>query len=233
MSTPHNEARQGEIAETILLPGDPLRAKFIAETLLTDVIQFNDVRNMLGFTGNYLGARVSVMGTGMGMPSMGLYSYELIKFFGVKNLIRIGSTGSIQPQVSVRDLVFAQAASTDSNFGKQFDLGGEIAAIPDFGLLQKGVQVSNSMNLNYHVGGILSSDIFYHFDPENWKKWQKMGILCIEMEAYALYLNAQHLGASALTILTVSDSLITGESLSQEDRQYSFLDMAKVALALA
>lgn len=233
MPTPHIEAQNGEIAETILLPGDPLRAKFIAEHYLTDVIQFNHVRNMLGFTGFYNGKRVSVMGTGMGMPSMGIYSYELISVYGVKNLIRIGTAGSIQENVGLKDIVIAQAASTNSSYGKQFGLDGEIAAIPDFKLLLKAVQKAEALGLKYHVGNILSSDIFYHFDKDNWKKWQKMGILCLEMEAYALFLNAVNLGASALAITTISDSLITGESLSPEARQNAFTDMATVALSLA
>ncbi len=232
MPTPHIEAQNGEIAETILLPGDPLRAKFIAEHYLTDVIQFNHVRNMLGFTGFYNGKRVSVMGTGMGMPSMGIYSYELIQEYGVKQLIRIGTTGALQPNIGLRDIIFAQAASTDSNYGKQFGLHGELAAVPNFKLLQAAVRAADAQGVKYHVGPVLSSDIFYHFDPDHWKKWKRMGTLGIEMEAYALYLNAQHLGASALTILTVSDSLVTGESLSQDDRQNSFLDMVRVALAL-
>jgi purine-nucleoside phosphorylase len=233
MPTPHIEAQNGEIAETILLPGDPLRAKFIAEHYLTDVIQFNHVRNMLGFTGFYNGKRVSVMGTGMGMPSMGIYSYELISVYGGKNLIRIGTAGSIQENVGLKDIVIAQAASTNSSYGKQFGLDGEIAAIPDFKLLLKAVQKAEALGLKYHVGNILSSDIFYHFDKDNWKKWQKMGILCLEMEAYALFLNAVNLGASALAITTISDSLITGESLSPEARQNAFTDMATVALSLA
>jgi len=233
MPTPHIEAQNGEIAETILLPGDPLRAKFIAEHYLTDVIQFNHVRNMLGFTGFYNSKRVSVMGTGMGMPSMGIYSYELISVYGGKNLIRIGTAGSIQENVGLKDIVIAQAASTNSSYGKQFGLDGEIAAIPDFKLLLKAVQKAEALGLKYHVGNILSSDIFYHFDKDNWKKWQKMGILCLEMEAYALFLNAVNLGASALAITTISDSLITGESLSPEARQNAFTDMATVALSLA
>ena len=232
MPTPHIEAIPGEIAETILLPGDPLRAKSIAEHYLTDICQFNQVRNMLGFTGSYQGKRVSVMGTGMGMPSIGIYSYELIRVYGAKRLIRIGTAGALQEKVKVRDIVIAQAASTDSNFGKQYGLEGEIAAIPDFGLLQKAVDQAEKSNLRYHVGGILSSDIFYHIDKENWKKWQKTGMLCVEMEAYALFLNAANLGASALAVLTISDSLVTGEQLSQEERQNSYEEVMKVALAM-
>ena len=232
MATPHIEAKPGEIAETILLPGDPLRAKSIAYQYLDEVIQFNQVRNMLGFTGYYKGKRVSVMGTGMGMPSMGIYSYELIKMFGVKTLIRIGTAGAIQERVQLHDLVIAQAASTDSNFARQYGLDGQIAAVPDFRLLQKAVQEAETQGLKFHVGTVLSSDIFYHFDLENWKKWQKTGALCVEMEAYALFQQAAYLGVSALAINTISDSLITGEQLSQEERQNSFAEIMKVALAL-
>lgn len=233
MATPHIEAKIGEIAETIFLPGDPLRAKSMADNFLSEVVQFNQARNMLGFTGFYKGKRVSVMGTGMGMPSMGIYSYELISVYGVKNLIRIGTAGSLQENVGLKDIVIAQAASTNSNFGKQFGLDGEIAAIPDFKLLLKAVREAEVLGLKYHVGNILSTDIFYHSDKDSWKKWQKMGALCIEMEAYALFLNAANLGAAALTINTISDSLITGEHLSLDERQNSFSGMVEVALALA
>lgn len=232
MPTLHIEAKTDEIAETILLPGDPLRAKFIADHFLSDAKPFNHIRNMLGFTGFYRGKRVSVMGTGMGMPSMGIYSHELIRVFGVKNLIRIGTAGTLQENVGLREIVIAQAASTNSSFGKQFGLDGEIAAIPDFNLLSKAVKTAADKGIKYHVGNMLSSDIFYHFDKDNWKKWQKMGILCIEMEACALFLNAAHLGAAALAINTISDSLITGEQLSSEEREHAFSEMVEVALAL-
>jgi len=232
MNTPHIEAQPGDIAESILLPGDPLRAKFIAEHFLTDVIQFNRVRNMLGFTGYYQGKRVSVMGTGMGIPSMAIYSYELISNYGVKNLIRIGTAGAMQEHLLLKDIVIAQAASTDSSFGRQYGIAGEIAAVSDFNLLYKAVKAANDQGLKYHVGNILSSDIFYHFDPDNWKKWQKLGLLCVEMEAYALLLNAVTLGASALVINTISDSLVTGEHLSSEDRESSFTEMMHLALGL-
>lgn len=232
MSTPHIEAQPGDIAETILLPGDPLRAKFIATHYLTDVLQFNRVRNMLGFTGYYQGKRVSVMGTGMGMPSMAIYSYELITNYGVKNLIRLGTAGAMQGHVQVKDIVIAQAASTDSGFGKQYGITGDIAAVPDFRLLLKAVKAAEEQGLKYHVGNVLSSDIFYHFDPNHWKKWQKLGLLCVEMEAYALLLNAVNLGVSALVINTISDSLVTGEQLSSEDRESSFTEMMQLALSL-
>ncbi len=190
MPTPHIEAKDGEIAESILLPGDPLRAKFIADNFLTDVFQFNRVRNMLGFTGYYKGKKVSVMGSGMGMPSIGIYSYELIKFYGVKKLIRVGSAGSVQEDIKIKDLVIAQAASTNSNFSKQFKLRGEISAISDYELLSKAVSRAEELNLRHHVGNIMSSDTFYDFEKGSWKKWAKMGVACLEMEAYALFLTA-------------------------------------------
>lgn len=232
MPTPHIEAKIGAIAETILLPGDPLRAKAIAEQYLTDPVPFNAVRNMLGYTGHYQGKRVSVMGTGMGMPSMGIYSYELIEFYGVKNLIRIGTAGALQAHLQLHEIVIAQAASTDSNFGQQFGLSGEIAAVPDFKLLLKAVQSATDAGVKFQVGPVLSSDIFYHLDPEIWKKWQKTGALCIEMEAFALFMTATRLGASALSITAISDSLVTGEKLSTSERQNSFADIMKMVLPL-
>ena len=230
MPTPHIEAKEGEIAESILLPGDPLRAKFIAENFLTDVVQFNRVRNMLGYTGYYNGKRVSVMGSGMGMPSIGIYAYELIKFYNVKKLIRVGSAGSIQPNVNVKDIVIAQAASTNSNFSKQFKVRGEIAAISDYKMLAAAAKRAEELDLKYHVGNIMSSDTFYDFEKGSWKKWAKMGVSCLEMEAYALFLTAASLQASALTICTISDSLITGESMTHEDREQSLGQMIGLAL---
>lgn len=230
MPTPHIEAREGAIAESILLPGDPLRAKFIAENFLEDTEPFNRVRNMLGYTGYYKGKRVSVMGTGMGMPSIGIYSYELIKFYNVKNLIRVGSAGSVQPHINVKDIVIAQAASTNSNFSKQFDVRGELAAISDYGLMSAAAGRAQELGLKYHVGNIMSSDTFYDFQDESWKNWAQMGVLCLEMEAYALFLTAVSLQAKALTICTVSDSLLTGENLSHQDRETSFGDMIGLAL---
>jgi len=230
MPTPHIEAKEGDIAEAILLPGDPLRAKFIAENFLTDVMQFNAVRNMLGFTGYYNGKRVSVMGTGMGMPSIGIYAYELIQFYGVKRLIRVGSAGSIQPHIQLRDIVIAQAASTNSNFSKQFKVRGEIAAISDFGLLSASVSRATELGLRFHVGNIMSSDTFYDFEKHSWKKWAKMGVACLEMEAYALFLTAMSLKASALTMCTVSDSLVNGEGMDHQDRQLALGQMIGLAL---
>ncbi len=233
MPSLHIEAKPGAVAETVLLPGDPLRAKFIADRFLGKPACFNRVRNMLGFTGLYRGRPVSVMGTGMGMPSAAIYAHELISVFGVKNLLRTGTAGSMQGAVGLRDIVLAQAASTDSSFGKQFGLGGEVAAIADFGLLKKADAAAASLGLRCHVGNVLSSDVFYHFDKDNWRKWQKMGVLCVEMEAYALYLTAAHLGAAALAVLTVSDLLETGEHLSQGEKETSFEEMARLALDVA
>ncbi len=230
MATPHIEAKNGEIAESILLPGDPLRAKFIADNYLTDVLQFNRVRNMLGYTGYYKGKRVSVMGSGMGMPSIGIYCYELIKFYDVKKLIRVGSAGSIQENIKIKDIVIAQAASTNSNFSKQFKLRGEISAISDFSLLSKAATRAQELNLNYHVGNIMSSDTFYDFEKGSWKKWAKMGVACLEMEAYALFLTSALLKASALTICTISDSLVTGESMDHVDRETALGDMIGLSL---
>lgn len=232
MATPHLEAAVGDIADTILLPGDPLRARHIAEEFLTEVKIFNQVRNMLGFTGNYRGKRVSVMGTGMGMPSMGIYSSELIRIYGVKNLIRIGTAGALQGGLKVRDVIMAQAASTDSNFPSQFKLAGHIAATPDFDLLRKAVTVADSLGIPYHCGTVVSSDIFYHLDTQHWKKWQKTGALAIEMETYALYQNARLGGVKALAMNIISDSLVTGEQLSSIERQDSFRELAKIALEL-
>ena len=233
--TPHIEARAGEIAETILLPGDPLRAKYIAENFLSDVKQFNSVRNMYGYTGTYEGRPVSVMGTGMGCPSMGIYSYELIHFYGVKNLIRVGTAGSIHPDVHIRDLVFGIGACTTSNFPALMELPGVFAPVCSFELLRKGVEKAEQMDLRYKVGNILSSDMFYGpaEGPEASKKWASMGVLAIEMEAAALYTNAAFGNARALTVLTISDHLLTGETTSAEERQNSFTDMMQVALSLA
>lgn len=232
--TPHiNVTDKNLIAETILLPGDPLRAKFIAENYLENPVQFNTVRNMYGYTGTYKGKRISVMGTGMGMASIGIYSYELIHFYGVKNLIRIGSCGSFQESVKVRDIVIGMGASTNSNFASQYNLPGTYAPIASFELLNKAVTIAKEKGIETKVGNILSSDIFYDADPEAWKKWAAMGVLAVEMEAAALYMNAAKGNANALCILTVSDSLVTHEATTAEERQNTFTKMMEIALELA
>lgn len=231
--TPHISAKAGEIAETILLPGDPLRAKYIAENFLTDVKQFNATRNMFGYTGTYNGKPVSVMGTGMGCPSIGIYSYELIHFYGCKNLIRVGTAGSFQEDVKVRDIVFGMGACTTSNYIKQFRLPGDYSCICSYDLLAKAVKAADERELRYHVGNILSSDMFYNPDlaPAG-TTWAQMGIMAVEMEAAALYSNAAYAGVNALCILTISDSAVTGEATTAEERQTTFTSMMEVALQL-
>jgi len=231
--TPHNGAKEGEIAKTVLMPGDPLRAKFIADNYLEDVICFNNVRNMLGFTGTYKGKKVSVMGGGMGMPSIGIYSYELFHFYDVDNIIRIGSAGGIAEDVKLRDIVIGMGASTNSNFAAQYKLPGTFAPIADYSLLRKAVEAAEKLNINTVVGNVLSSDTFYDDNKEANSLWRKMNILAVEMEAAALYMNAARAGKKALCILTISDHVFTGESLSAEDRQLTFRDMMEIALEIA
>ncbi|MDF2485818.1 MAG: deoD [Herbinix sp.] len=231
--TPHNEAKAGEIAKTVLMPGDPLRAKFIAETYLEDVVCFNKVRNMFGYTGTYKGKRVSVMGGGMGIPSIGIYSYELYHFYGVDNIIRIGSAGGIAENIKLRDIVIGMGASTNSNYASQYQLPGTYAPIADFDLLRKAVEAAERMNVKTVVGNVLSSDIFYDDNKDANSLWRKMNILCVEMEAAALYMNAARAGKKALCLLTISDHVFTGESLSAEDRQLTFRDMMEIALEIA
>ena len=233
MSTPHNGAEKGDIAKTVLMPGDPLRAKYIADTYLKDVKCFNTVRNMFGYTGTYEGKEVSVMGGGMGMPSIGIYSFELYHFYDVDQIIRIGSAGGISDKVKVRDLVIGMGASTNSNFASQYKLPGTFAPIADFGLLLKAVEIAEEKNIPVAVGNILSSDTFYTDDETANDQWKKMQILCVEMEAAALYMNAARAGKKALCMLTISDHLYTGEALSAEERQTSFHEMMEVALKLA
>ena len=233
MSTPHNNAKMGDFAETVLLPGDPLRAKFIADNFLTDVVQVNTVRNMFGYTGYYKGKKVSVMGSGMGMPSIGIYCYELYAFYGVKTIIRVGSCGAYVPECKLFDIIIAQGACTNSNWSHQYGLPGTYSAIADFETLKKAYDVCQEKGYRAHVGNILSSDIFYNDQPEVWKKWAKMGCLGVEMESYALYATAASLGKKALCILTVSDSFISKEETTAEERQTSFKQMMEVALEVA
>ena len=232
MSTPHNNAEKGDIAKTVLLPGDPMRAKFIAENFLENPVQFNSVRNILGFTGGYQGVKVSVMATGMGIPSIGIYSYELIHFYDVKNLIRIGSCGALQPELKLGDIVMAQGACTDSNYASQYNLPGTYSAIADFDLLIKAKEAADRHGYRYAVGNVSCTDVFYREDNPD-KAWAKMGVLASEMESYALYCNAAAGKARALSMFTVSDSLVTGEAMSAYDRQTSFTNMMTVALETA
>lgn len=231
--TPHIEAQIGEIAETILLPGDPLRAKFIAENFMENVKQFNSVRNMLGFTGTYKGAPVSVMGTGMGCPSIGIYSYELMNFYGCKNLIRVGTAGSMQKDVHVRDMVFAQGACSTSMFPNLFGLPGNYAPICSYELLEKAVAAAKAKGFTYHVGNVLSSDMFYSVGLPSGKSWPEMGVLAVEMEAAALYSNAAAAGANALCILTISDGDAEAADTTAAERERTFTNMMEVALSLA
>lgn len=230
--TPHIGANLDEIAQTVLMPGDPLRAKFIAENFLTDVKCFNKVRNMFGFTGTYKGQRISVMGGGMGMPSIGIYSYELFNFYNVQRIIRIGSAGAISSKVNLKDIVMAMGACTDSNYGNQYKLNGVFAPIADFNLLKKAENCAQELGIKAFVGNIYSSDVFYS-DESVLPEWDKMGVLAVEMEAAALYMNAAKAGKEALCILTVSDCPLRGLSLPSEEREKGFCNMVKIALETA
>ena len=231
--TPHIKATPDDIAKTVLMPGDPLRAKFVAENFLENAVLFNNVRGIQGYTGTYKGKRVSVMASGMGMPSIGIYSYELFSFFGVENIIRIGSAGSMQQNVKVRDVVFGMSACTNSSYGEQYRLGGTFAPAADFTLLRTAVEIAEKKAISHHVGALFSSDVFYNDDPDVTAGWQKMGVLAVEMEAAALYMNAARLSKRALAICTISDSLVTGESLDSAARQTSFREMMEIALETA
>ena len=227
--TPHIEAKVGDFAETGLMPGDPLRAKYIAENFLENAVLVNSVRNMLGYTGYYKGKKISVMGSGMGIPSIAIYSYELFKFYDVKNIVRIGSCGAVSREVGLRDIIIAEGASTDSNFAAQYNLPGTFAPIANFDLLYKTYQTANKNNISVKVGNVLSSDAFYSDNSP----WCDMDILAVEMEAAALYMNAAHLKKNALCILTVSDLIYGDEQLSSEERQTGFDEMVKLALESA
>ena len=229
--TPHIGAKYGEIAETVIMAGDPLRAKFMAEQYLDVPEQFNNVRGMLGFTGTWDGRRVSVMGHGMGIPSIGIYTYELFHFYGVQTIIRVGSAGAYDPDLKLGDLVLAMGACTDSNYGSQYELPGTFAPIADFGLLRAAAESCDRLGLRYKVGNVLSSDVFYSAHPKV-DNWRKMGVLCVEMEASALYMNAAWAGKRALVINTISDHVITGEVTTSEQRRTTFTNMMEVALSL-
>ncbi len=230
--TPHINAEPKDFAKTVLMPGDPLRSKFVAENFLQDARLVNNVRGVQGYTGYYKGKRVSVMASGMGMPSMAIYSYELFNFFNVENILRIGSAGAMSEKVSVRDIVLGMAASTDSNYVKELSNGNTYAPMCSYELLEKAVSIAKENGYKYHVGNILSSDLFYAPEKQT-EKWAGMNLLAVEMEAAALYVNAARAGKRALSILTVSDHLITGESLPSEERQTSFKEMMILALETA
>lgn len=232
MST-HIEANKGDIAETILLPGDPLRAKWIAETFLEHPVCFNKVRGMLGYTGIYQGKRISVMGTGMGVPSISIYAHELITEYGVKNLIRVGSAGSYHADVKIRDVVIAMAASTTSGINQGRFGGANYAPTASFQLFQKAIEAAKTKNIAIKAGNVLTSDEFYGDDFESYKKWAEFGVLCVEMETAGLYTVAAKHGARALTILTISDSLVTNEHTTSTERETTFTGMIEIALQLA
>ena len=230
MATPHINAENGDFAETVLLPGDPLRAKYIAETFLENVVQVTDVRNMLGFTGTYKGKRISVMGSGMGIPSCSIYATELIKDYGVKNLIRVGSCGAVSKEIKVRDVIIGMGASTDSKANRIRFANHDFAAIADYGLLEKAVNAAKEHGIKAQVGNIFSADTFYTPEPQVFDVLEKYNILGVEMEAAGLYGVAAEYGAKALCILTVSDHIRTGENLPSDERQNSFNEMMLIAL---
>lgn len=229
----HIEAKKGEIAETILLPGDPLRAKWIAESFLKNPVCFNKIRGMLGYTGTYNDKLVSVMGTGMGVPSISIYAHELITEYGVKNLIRVGSAGSYQAHVKIRDIVLAMAASSNSGINELRFGGADFAPTANFELFEKAIHAAKEKNIQIKAGNIFTSDEFYADDFESYKKWSKFGVLCVEMESAGLYTVAAKHNVRALSILTISDSLVTGERTSSSDRETTFKDMIEIALELA
>lgn len=233
MSTAHNTADIGDFAKTVLMPGDPLRAKFIAETFLEDAKLVNNVRGIQGYTGYYKGKRISVMASGMGMPSIGIYSYELFNMYGVENIIRIGSAGAIHKDLQLRSIVIGQGACTNSNYAAQYKLPGTYAPIASFKLLRKAVEQAEKMNLDYMVGNVYSCDTFYDDYEGSLTDWQKMGVLAVEMESAALYMNAARAGKNALCICTISDRPLVGDGCTPEERQNTFTQMMELALEIA
>ena len=231
--TPHIKATPADFAKTVLMPGDPLRAKFVAENFLTDAKLVNNVRGIQGYTGTYKGVPVSVMASGMGMPSIGIYSYELYNFFGVENIIRIGSAGGLADNIQLRDVIIGMGACTNSAYQDQYKLNGNYAPIASYDLLREAVKEAEELGVRYQVGNLLSSDVFYHADPDFNDGWYKMGVLGVEMEAAALYMNAAKAGKRALAICTVSDHILRGEALDADARQSTFTDMMKIALNVA
>ncbi len=233
MATPHINAKVGDFAKTVLMPGDPLRAKFIAENFLERAVLVNNVRGIHGYTGEWRGERVSVMASGMGMPSIGIYSYELYNFFEVDNIMRIGSIGGMSERVKIRDIIIGMGACTNSSYAVQYKLQGTYAPIADYNMMRVAIEEAEKLGASYVVGNILSSDMFYNADPDVTAKWAKLGVLGVEMEAAALYMNAAYSGKNALAICTVSDHLLTGEATTAEERQNSFTEMMEVALNTA
>jgi len=233
MATPHNSAEKGQIAKTVLMPGDPLRAKFIAENFLENPVLVNNVRGVQGYTGTRCGVQVSVMASGMGIPSIGIYSYELYNFYGVENIIRVGSAGALADEMNLRDIVAGMSAGTDSNFADKFGVPGTLAPTASFELLRKAVECAEVKHLNIKVGSILSSDNFYGDDNSSMDKWKKMGVLAVEMEAAGLYLTAARAGKRALCLCTISDHIYRTEELSPEERQLGFSEMIELALDIA
>ena len=231
--TPHIKATSADFAKTVLMPGDPLRSKFIAETFLENPKLINNVRGIQGYTGTYKGVPVTVMASGMGMPSIGIYSYELYNFFGVENIIRVGSAGGLSDDVQLRDVIIGMGACTNSAYQNQYNLNGNYAPIASYELLSSAVEEAKKLGVRYKVGNLLSSDIFYHADPNFNQGWYKMGVLGVEMEAAALYMNAAAAGKRALAICTVSDHILRGEALDSDARQNTFTDMMKIALEVA
>ncbi|MDX1476180.1 MAG: purine-nucleoside phosphorylase [Saprospiraceae bacterium] len=229
----HLEAKPGQIAETVLLPGDPLRARHVAETLLEDAECYNRVRGMFGYTGTYQGQRVSIQGSGMGMPSLGIYVNELLNEYGVKQLVRVGTCGAIQQKLKIGQVILAMSASGDSNVNQLFFGGKDFAATADFSLLMKAYQTAQDLGIPTLQGSIFSTDIFYDGDPHRWDKWTQHGVLAVEMETKMLYTLAARFGARALSVVTVSDNILTGEAASAEEREQSFTDMMHIALSLA
>ena len=232
-TTPHINALPEDFAQTVLMPGDPLRSEFIAKNMLEGAVLINNVRGINGYTGTYKGKRVSVMASGMGMPSMGIYSYELFNFFNVQNIIRIGTAGALDESLRLRDVVLAMGASTNSAYVNQFNLGGSFSATASYSLLNTAHSIATKKNLRSIVGNVLSSDTFYSADATANEKWAQMGIKCIEMETAALYMNAARANKNALAILTISDNIITGEETTALQRQSSFTDMVEIALETA
>ena len=231
--TVHIESKKEDIADIVLMPGDPLRAKYIAENFLDDYKLVNKVRNMFGYTGYYHGKQVSIMGSGMGQPSIGIYSHELFTQYDVEAIIRIGSCGSLQKDVHLRDIIIVQGACTDSNFAHQYELPGTYSAISSFDLLEKAVNEARKKDAVFHVGNVISSDIFYHADKDSGAKWASMGCLGVEMESYALFATAAYFNKKAITLLTVSDSLVSDEITTAKEREKTFTTMMKIALEIA